>query len=91
MACSGWAEREQTDRGEEQRAGRRKGTHNLVMWETGGVVGAVTIDGRVDAEVVVDVGGSVGGDAAAGLAADIPRQRRAQAPSCTRPHTLKAR
>ena len=59
------------------------------------LIGAVALDGRVDVGVVVDVGG-VDGDAAAGLAADVPRRRRAQAPSpqnrvqrrrCTVAHT----
>ena len=46
----------------------------------GVVVGAVALDGRVDVGVAVDVGG-VDGDAAAGLAADVPRRRRLQPPS----------
>lgn len=45
-----------------------------------GVEGAVALDGRVDVGVVVDAG-LVDGDAAAGLAADVPRRRRPQAPS----------
>lgn len=50
------------------------------MADGAGVEGAVALDGRVDVGVVVDAG-LVDGDAAAGLAADVPRRRRPQAPS----------
>lgn len=50
------------------------------MADGGGVEGTVALDARVDVGVVVDIGG-VYGDAAAGLAADVPTWRRAEAPS----------
>lgn len=50
------------------------------MADGGVVVRADALDGRVDVGVVVDLG-VVDGDAAAELAADVPRRRRAQAPS----------
>ena len=63
--------------------GRGSEVRNLQFGDVangGVVVGAVALDGRVDVGVVVDVGG-VDGDAAAGLAADVPRRRRFQPPS----------
>jgi hypothetical protein len=71
-SCSSWAER-----------GSRAGRRNVQLGDVadgGGVKGAVALDGRVDVGIAVDVGGGVGGDAATGLAADVPRRRSAQAP-----------
>jgi hypothetical protein len=60
--------------------GRKGNLQRGDVADGGCIVGAVALDARVDVAAVVDVG-VVDGGAAAGLAADVPRRRRAQAPS----------